>query len=45
MRLINKLWRDDCGSGLVSMELVFLGTILVLGLITLVVAVIGGLLG
>ena len=29
-----KLWNDDCGSGLVSMEIVFLGTILVLGLIT-----------
>jgi hypothetical protein len=29
-----KLWNDDCGSGLVSMEIVFLGTILVIGLIT-----------
>jgi hypothetical protein len=34
MRLIRKLWTDDCGSGLVSAELLFLATILVLGLIT-----------
>jgi hypothetical protein len=34
MRSLRKLWLDDCGSGLVSMEIVFLGTILVIGLIT-----------
>lgn len=34
MHSLCKLWHDDCGSGLVSMEIVFLGTILVLGLIT-----------
>lgn len=34
MCTISKLWNDDCGSGLVSMEIVFLGTLLVLGLIT-----------
>jgi hypothetical protein len=34
MRLINQLWADDCGSGLVSAELLFIATILVLGLIT-----------
>ena len=34
MHLIQKLWRDDCGSGLVSAELLFIATILVLGLIT-----------
>jgi hypothetical protein len=31
---MRQLWLDDKGSGLVSMEIVFLGTLLVLGLIT-----------
>jgi len=36
--MIRKLWNDDCGSTLVTSELLFLFTILVLGLISGMVA-------
>jgi hypothetical protein len=38
MMMIRKLWNDDCGA-LIATEWVFLGTILVLGIITGLVAV------
>src|SRR5579872_6217238 len=38
MRQMLKLWNDDCGSTLVTSELLFLFTILVLGMITGLVA-------
>ena len=37
--MIRKLWNDDCGSGLLSAEWLFLFAILVLGIITGLVAV------
>jgi len=37
--MIRKLWNDDGGSGLVTSEILFIFTILVLGLITGLVAV------
>jgi len=39
MRHLVKLWNDDCGSGLLTGEWLFLFAILVLGLITGLVAV------
>ena len=39
MRQMLKMWNDDCGSTLVTTELLFLFTILVLGLISGLVAV------
>ncbi len=36
--MIRKLWNDDCGSTLVTSEILFLFTILVLGIITGLVA-------
>ena len=39
MRQMLKLWNDDCGSGLLSAEWLFLFAILVLGIITGLVAV------
>jgi hypothetical protein len=39
MHLMLRLWRDDCGSGLLTAEWLFLFTILVLGLISGLVAV------
>jgi hypothetical protein len=39
MRHLFKLWNDDCGSGLLTGEWLFLFAILVLGLITGLVAV------
>jgi hypothetical protein len=38
MRQMLKLWNDDCGSGLVASELLFIFTIIVLGMITGLVA-------
>jgi len=37
--MIRKLWNDDCGSTLVTSEILFIFTILVLGTITGLVAV------
>src|SRR5947208_6937533 len=37
--MIRKLWNDDCGSGLITGEWLFLFVLLVLGLITGLVAV------
>jgi hypothetical protein len=37
--MIRKLWNDDCGSGLLSAEWLFIFVILVLGIITGLVAV------
>jgi len=39
MRQMLKLWNDDCGSGLITAEWLFLFVILVLGLISGLVAV------
>jgi len=38
MRLLRTLWKDDCGGGLLSSELLFLYTTLVLGSISGLVA-------
>jgi hypothetical protein len=39
MRLVVKVWNDDCGSSLVTSEILFLFAILVLGVISGLVAV------